>query len=93
MNGGTAQHAFERIDCALARLESIAGRWSDGLSAGGLAASGLAADQSLQGDSDLAQRHERLRLAVSASLRELDSLLAAQADIGLAAETDAGGDE
>ena len=65
MNGGTAQQAFDRIDSALARLESMAGRLSG---------------QPSTGDGELRERHERLRVAVSESLRQLDTLLAAQAE-------------
>ena len=63
MDGASHESALARIDAALARLEAIASRPA--------AASGTA-------DGELAARHDRLRAAVSQSLRQLDGLIAGQ---------------
>jgi hypothetical protein len=59
MDGASFQNALDRIEAAIARLESAAARPP-------------------QKDEALAARHERLRSAVSQSLRRLDDLIASQ---------------
>jgi len=59
MDGGSVENALDRIEAALARIES-------------------AATRPIQAEQALRARHERLRTAVTQSLRQLDELLANQ---------------
>ena len=64
MSSARITAAMDRIDRALARIETQA------------ALAGHGPASAAVGDSDLAARHEALRDAVSGSLAELDTLIA-----------------
>jgi len=63
MDGGLVDNSLARIERALARIEAAASRPRD----------------SAPGDSELRERHDRLRAAVGQTLRELDQLIANRA--------------
>lgn len=65
MEGAPVEKALGRIEAALTRIENAAAR-----------SPAPSMDPTSQ---DLADRHERLRDAVTQSLRQLDTLLASQA--------------
>ncbi|KPL67780.1 hypothetical protein SZ64_06415 [Erythrobacter sp. SG61-1L] len=54
----------QRIEHAIARIEAAAGRIE-----------AAAANRRSSGDPELARKHEELRASVSASLRDLDTLI------------------
>ena len=65
MEGASIEAAVARIESALTRLNDAAVRQAER----------VATSQTTPTDDGLAERHERLREAVSSSLRQLDSLL------------------